>query len=641
VGKIDYILVFIFIWLSGQVSMGQSQIVDDSTKQVYGPQSTNYVFEEDIINGSGKKFNPDTAIYDFHNYIKIYHEHEPYQDLGNLGTPASPIFYQSPAQIGKTLGYNGFNLYAYDPDKVKYFDTKSPYSSLSYYQGSRGQQILEGEFYRNVNSQWNVGFSMKTLSSKKIVGALSGSSTTDNRLASIFSFVFSTRYFTKNERYQILGNFTFFDGKNKESGGIRPDSLSEPQSGLFDYAQENANLYSARSLEKRFNFHIYQEFGITKSKALQLFHISDYRIVEHRFTDVRIGAGPFNDTLYLQNGRDTMDINYDNTSTNDKVTYNLLENKGGIKGKAESLSYMAYLRSKHFTYSCTHQIDISRQGFSKTFSENFVGGALRYAISDSSFINVNAEYFFMGKDDSTYAGSDYLFKAEYLSKYIFGGFYSVNSSPTLLQRRYMGNNLTWNNDFSPTSSNNAYAGARLGIGKLFLQGAAEYSVINDYIYYNEKARPQQDSSLISILSLKGLLKFSVSKFHLEEFFRFTTVSGDVIRVPEYYSQTRIYYQNKLFKKALLMQMGFDFYWKSEYFANNYMPVTQQYYLNTTFPVQSYVLGDFFIDAQIKRANVYVKVSHFNQLVQKGYFITPYYPGMPRTVELGIRWMFFD
>jgi hypothetical protein len=486
-----------------------------------------------------------------------------------------------------------------------------------------------------------MGFSLKSLSSKKVIGAVSTSSTGDNRLASIFTFIFSTRYFTKDERYQVLGNFTFFDGKNKESGGIKPDSLEEPQSGLFDYTQENANLYSARTLEKRFNFHLYHELGITKSKALQLFHISDYRIVQHRFTDIRRGDG--NDILYLQNGIDPLAIHFDLTATNDKVLYNLFENKAGLKGKTGNLSYRAYLRMKNFSYDDSYQIDSNRYGFLKTFSENFVGAGLRYVMGDSSYIHASAEYFYLAKDNNhTYSGKDYSLKAEYSGKYLFGTYYSINSSPTLLQRQYMGNHFIWNNDFKPTSSNNFSGGARLDVNNLFVQGAAEYSLLNDYVYYDEVARPQQDSSLINVFSLKSILKFSLGNFHLEEHFRYTEVSGNVINVPKYYSHTRIYYKNKLFKKALLMQVGFDFFWKSAYKANNYMPVTQQYYLNnTTFEIQPYLLGDFFVDAQIKRANVFIKVAHFNQVIGKGYFTTPYYTGMPRTVELGIKWMFFD
>jgi Putative porin len=647
VRRIDYLLVLTFIWLSGQSAM--SQILDDSTKLVYGPHTSSYVLEEDMLNSSGKKFSADTSISDFHNYGKIYRGHQAYQDLGNLGTPAAPIFYEAPTQIGKTLGYNGFNLYAYDPQRAKYFDTKSPYSSLSYIQGTRGQQILEGEFYRNVHSRWSLGFSMKTLSSKKIIGAVSSSSSTDNRLASMFSFIFSTRYFTKDERYQVLGNFTFFDSKNKESGGIRPDNFSRPDSGLFDYTQGNANLYSARTLEKRFNFHIYQELGITKSKVLQLFHVADYRIIEHRFTDVMQG-GAINDTLYYppynginQKGiRQPLPMYFDPAGTNDKILYNLFENRIGIKGRAGNVSYRAYLRTKNFTYRDSFQV-ASMQEFKKSFSENFIGGGLRYAMGDSSFINITGEYFYLGRDTSkTYVGTDYFLKGDYSGKNLFGGIYAINSSPTLLQRQYTGNNFRWDNNFKPTNSKNVYAGARLDLKNLFLQVSGEYSLINNYIYYNELAKPAQDTSLIDIFSLKTLLKFSLSNFHLEEHFRYTNLGGyEYIKMPTFYSQTRIYYKNILFKRALLMQIGFDFFWKSAFQANYYMPVTQQFYLNNNFIVQPYLLGDFFIDARIKRANIFVKVSHFNQLPLKGYFITPYYSGMPRTVELGITWMFFD
>ncbi|MFL5729623.1 MAG: putative porin [Cytophagaceae bacterium] len=632
-------MMFVVICLGRLTST--AQILDDSTKLVYGPHSTSYVLEEDIMNNSGRTHSADTSIDNVHNYTRIFQGHEPYQDLGNLGTPASPIFYRPPSQIGKTLGYNGFNPYAYNPQRIRYFDTKSPYSCLSYIQGSRGQQILEGDFYRNVTPRWNVGFSVKTLVSKKVIGALSSSSSADNRLASIFNFVLASRYFSKNERYQVLGNLTFFDGKNKESGGIRPDSLDQDPYKLFTYNQANAYLYSARTLEKRFNLHLYQELGITNNKVLQLFHIGDIRSVAHRFTDVRSG-GFLNDTLYYPGTKTEMLIKYNLVSTDDKIVYNLFENKAGIKGRAGQLSYIAYLRRKDFSYLDTVQV-VSGNSLKKTFSENFVGGGLRYQISDSSFVNVTSEYLYLGKNDKdAFSGSDFFLKADYYSRYLFGGFYSINSSPTLLQRRYEGNNISWNNeDFKPILSNNTEVGARLPLKNLLLQASAEYSLLKNYVYYNELAKPAQDSSLINIVSIKALMKLRLGKFHLEEHFRFTDVSSAVIKVPRYYSQTRLYYQNMLFKKAVFMQIGFDFFWKSAYMANYYMPVTQQYFLNNDFVVKPYLLGDFFVNAQVKSATVFIKVAHFNQLPLKGYYITPYYSGMPRTVELGIRWMFFD
>jgi hypothetical protein len=53
VRKIEYLLVLTFICFSGQSVL--AQILDDSTKQVYGPNTTSYVLEEDIQNSSGKK----------------------------------------------------------------------------------------------------------------------------------------------------------------------------------------------------------------------------------------------------------------------------------------------------------------------------------------------------------------------------------------------------------------------------------------------------------------------------------------------------------------------------------------------------------------------------------------------------------
>jgi hypothetical protein len=140
-----------------------------------------------------------------------------------------------------------------------------------------------------------------------------------------------------------------------------------------------------------------------------------------------------------------------------------------------------------------------------------------------------------------------------------------------------------------------------------------------------------------------LVKFKWRWLNIENFTQYSTISNpDIIKVPKLYNHGRIYYQNRILKKSLLTQIGLDVFWKSDYFANPYMPVTQQFYLNNYFSVQGYLLADFFVNVQIKRVNIFIKLSNFNQgFLQKGYFSTPYYPGLPRNFEFGIKWFFFD
>ncbi len=90
------------------------------------------------------------------------------------------------------------------------------------------------------------------------------------------------------------------------------------------------------------------------------------------------------------------------------------------------------------------------------------------------------------------------------------------------------------------------------------------------------------------------------------------------------------------------------YMQDDFYADVYMPATQQFYLQdiqntqSRFLVPSYPLIDAFITADIKSFNIFVKMAHVNQgFPADGYFTTPIYLGQPRNLTFGLRWMFFD
>jgi hypothetical protein len=94
--------------------------------------------------------------------------------------------------------------------------------------------------------------------------------------------------------------------------------------------------------------------------------------------------------------------------------------------------------------------------------------------------------------------------------------------------------------------------------------------------------------------------------------------------------------------ALIGQFGVQVYTPSDYQADAYMPVTQQFYLQNDFIVRRYPVAEVFITADIKNLNVFLKMANVAQdLTAKGYFMTPYYPANQRSFIFGIKWMFFD
>jgi len=612
---------------------------------------------DDTLDKNSSEGNPlDTNINNLQNYGFLYRSDNIYQDLGMLTTALSPIFYKAPTQIGKTFGFNSYTPYTFDPSKIKYYNTRSPYSMLEYVQGTLGQQLLRIEFSRNIKPNWNFGVDFRTITALKDIGfhqqPAFASSNRDIQ-GKNYSFAAYTRYFTKDSIYQVLANFTFFDSQNYETGGVAPGIISGSGSNdsLFNYKEQPIKLDYARSLERRVNYHVYQQLNLSNTN-LQLFHIVDYNNQADRFADGYQG----NIDIIKPNNQMTLTPRFDPLGTNSKVAYRLLENKIGIKGTSGNITYRAYYRRKDFSYSTSVLTINGNDTINKnTFSENFVGGYAAYKTGYFSQLSVTGEYFFAGNNHHDTLGNthgDYLLKVDYSGKHYSLGYNSTYYSPTLAQRQYTSNfnNLYWSNQFTQTRANTLYAKADLKAGKnLRLHPSVSYTWLYHYIYYNTEGVPQQvGSEPIEILAPELTFEFTFfKKMHFDNYYRYTYViqGQGAINMPAHFDWAKLYYQNSHFDNALTMQLGVEAFYRSNYNTNFYMPVDQQFYLNTSTNSNNnfypYLVSNFFFNLKIKSVIGFLKVNYLNQLPHSGYFVTPYYPGMPRSFEFGLKWMFFD
>lgn len=121
----------------------QAQILDDSTVQVYGPNTTFYQRIEDVRVGNETYSRPDSSLNEIEQYLYNYQEGVLFQDLGLLLTPLHKVYLSPNHQVGTSWGMETLDSYMPSPERSKYFDTRSPYSRLSYVQGGRRQNRLK------------------------------------------------------------------------------------------------------------------------------------------------------------------------------------------------------------------------------------------------------------------------------------------------------------------------------------------------------------------------------------------------------------------------------------------------------------------------------------------------------------------
>ncbi|MFD1820497.1 Putative porin [Pseudarcicella hirudinis] len=617
----------------GQKKQDSSNGIDDSTKVIYGPKSTRYFLENDVVNNRKTLYEIDTLMDGGHNYNFLHRDGIYYQDLGLLGTAIRPVYYKAPEQVGTMLGYDAYKLYAFSPDKVKYYNTRSPFSNVRFVTGGGGQSILNFGFARNIDSLWNVGFEIQRITTDKIL-VDNSVRTGDKSLVGEWGFMIHSNYQTKNKKYQLLAHLNIADHNDNDQGGIALGTGS-----LLDaltFADNNAILSSANAIsrDKWTNFHIYHEYA--GYKAFQLFQSVDYQTRKVQFKDKSYTEGlvaGFYPKSYLDETQIPKDSLYNGSS------FNIFEHKSGVKGFYNGFNYRLHLRQRFFTY------DNLLNGKSISKNENFLGLWLSQNLSPSARFWGEAEFLVPFKAHQV--------KFEFQSKNLTLGFNQTSTLPTLVQQYIYNNSFRWDKDYSNVFVNSVYMNAPLKLGKLKITPSADIQLLSNYIYFasvrdslvslNSEIRPVQSAKDVTIFRAGLGIDYRIGRFSTVNQAYFTKRTGaDVIRMPEILLNSRLAF-DIVYAKVLFIQAGVEFNYKSGYYADAYMPAIQQFYVQNQNFVDGYLQADAFADFRINRVRMFIKMSHVNQGLMgiPNYFAAPLFPAVGRVFGFGVNWLLFD
>lgn len=600
-------------------------LLDDSTKMVYGPKTSLYYYEKLIRYNKFEEIEVDTSLTGFHNYEPVADTWYRYQDLGNLGSAAKPVFYEVPKQIGRTSGFHVYDIYYNSPDSTKYFNTKSPYTQLDAFFGGGNRNKLDISFTRNITPNWNVGFNYRTIRARKTLNP----TRRDDNLVVNDSYSFHTNYKSENDKYFLLGTFSRMRHVANEQGGIIPPSV-DSTSLYFTYENSKVWLRNSRAVDLRQDYHIFHQYEILK--GWQAYHVFDKKKQAVTFfsrmntqDSLFFNSNRFNssDTLQTQSRRDT---------TNNHNHFSEWKNEVGFKGDFGPVYYNAYMKLR------TGRMASYFFDQNNSFTELSVGGALRGEINENWSFEAEGEYL---------VPDGYRMHGLFVSPFLDLSYTKALYKPTLAQERYNGNHYQWANDFSNVGVDQAKGVIKLHFGNLKLRPNLTLNRINNYIYYGRDTVPEQASgqAFMVMPGFTGHLVFA-RKWHWQSEAVYTVTTGeaaDAFRIPEWFINTRFFFDGPLFNDNVYVQLGVEGRYRSDNFADAYMPAIQQFHLQDSFNVYAYPVVDVFLNFRINRTRVLFRYNHLNggMMDQAGYFVTPGYTGLKSTLDLGITWAFFD
>jgi len=613
-----------------QQSRRGSSIVNDSTRNIYGPTTTRWTTEREMFTAK-TNFRPlDTTINNYHRWTYVQKSANFYHDLGNNGTALNPIFPVLPATIGATPGFNAFAPY-WNSEELKLYDTKSPYTRMYIVWGGQGRAATRIEYSRNIKPKWNVTFNYRPiLTDKQILRQ----GRADRNVASHY-YDFYTHYTTKDDRYKVVASYQRIRHRVIENGGITYATFNPEAFDFADFFDTvNPYLTQASSYEQHNKLHLFHQFNI---KKVQAYHIADFETQVNWYRD-DLTAEPVD--YYDKPLIDT-------TRVLDSTRFRTFQNQIGIKGqigKNNNLFYNGWLKfRKYDLYNKYMRTDTLAQPGHAV--EKYIGGEIQYALDSIQHIT--------GLIEVLDGGYSRIESTGHMRWFDFTAIHRI-SKPTMLQSSYAGHFDLWNNNFKSVESLYLSAFPRVQLGPVLFAPGLTYTSFSNYIYYTKGTFPNTTQTVLPVQTESPVsyatpqvsmdVRF-LKKMHLRPQVLYTKVlsdSEDVLRIPELFVNGQLAFEGYLFKNAMQVQIGVDVHWHSSYKPMGYDPATQTFFNQDTMKPPSYMLADVFLNGKIKRGRFFVK---YHNLVQRftgvGYMPTPFYRGVPSILDFGFEMMLFD
>ena len=651
------------------ISLANDTSVVDTTLTIKKNYIFNYVRKDDFellpFHNQGQTFN------------KLGYSFEDNSVLPDLGFTAKQYNY-------KTI------------NDIYYYYVPTPTSELMYRTGLEQGQVLDAFLTMNTSKQFNFSFAYKGLRS---LGKYR------HALSSHGNFRTTFNYQSKNNKYHLKGHFSSFDYMNEENGGLTDYSVQlfeSDDSNYKDRARLDVNFVNAENMYEGKRYFTDQNFTLFSNKTNIEKHNTT---VKSKFTKLNMLVRQINalkkDTIAFQTDslaiiqqkkidsltQLTSTINVDSSEF---VTYT--KNKEFDFKIGHSFMY----ETKYYRYKQTSANSYFGEAIESSISDNTSFQQTNnqlYAQLNSAYTGMlkakinyyNYNYHYKGVlflDEETIPnkldGNAILFGAEWKTNFntiileadaasIISGDLTGSSikaaagfkkdsifsfkglaefttkSPEFNKLLYQSSykNYNWYNHFNNekiTSIGFEFTSSKWGNIK------ASYNMVDDYTYFNEDGKPEQAAETLNYFKIKANKAFSYRKFTLENTVLYQNVlkGESFFRVPELVTRNTLYFSDYVFKgDPMYLQAGVTLKYFTSFKSNAYNPLLSEFILQNEQEIGNFPILDFFINAQVQRTRLFLKVENFSaSFTGRNYYSAPNYPYRDLTVRFGLVWNFF-
>lgn len=596
------------------ISIKRDTITVDTTLSIAKDYKFNYLRKDRYgllpFANSGQTYN--TLIYDF----------------DNKGT--------TPGSVAQARHFNYLQV-----EDIKYYHLPTPVTDLYYRSAFQQGQQLDAFFTINTSERLNFSIAYKGLRS---LGKYANSLTSTGNFRSAIS------YRTKNDKYHVRAHWVAQDLLNEENGGLTQQALeqftsNDPQ--FSEREQLDVNLDNTENILDGTRVYVNHHFNLLNRKdslqdySLRVGHIFNS---ENKFYQLTQNAPSnlFGDTFEQGDFRDR---------TDQEETYNELfvtykdDKLGALTFQANALFY-------DYGYKTAIIVDQDDDGVNETIPNRLrgtniaVGGGYsntigKLDVEGTAQVNVAGEF----DGFNVYGKIGYDIKNQgHLSASILSNSRPANYNHLLSQSNYV--NYIWHN---APNYNNVKTNTIQGTfnSKKWANVDVSATTINDYAYFGLNAdslvTSLQSSEAVNHLKITANREFTYGKFALDATVTVQNVSGaeGVLNVPDLVTRGSLYFTDRLFKKALLLQTGVTFNYFTEYNLNAYDPVLAEFFVQNSQEFGAFPLVDLFFNMKVRQTRIFIKAEHINSgFTGNDFFSAPGYPYRDFNIRFGLVWNFF-
>lgn len=597
----------------------------------------------------------DTALGHFQYYNPQNQPYNPSINLGNYGLATRDLLFNPSKTIGFQTGFHSLERYLANPDSVKYYRARSPYSELYFV---TADQVFRATLAQNITPKWSVGADLNFSLSKGFYQ--------NQRYNDVKPVVFSW-YESENHRYNLLTNLVFNTLIATENGSVLNDNIfKDPNREASD--AERVHLSGQREQRARqtwtdHTFFLRQSYFIGRIDSLHAktpqLEILPTQRVSHT---LRLNSKKFGFYKNEDDANGAFPFSADQSI--------LTKDSTRIKSISNEFGYSFYLRGKSTSFIKNEvKLDLRLENEISwfkarndefSFQNTTAKAGIGYRFSDRVNIEGDFNQIVAGRNfgDYLYEAKANILVSNTVGRIILGG-YIQNKSPEYLFERVDYHYHQWPTNstnpisFNKTKINNlsfSYENSKLGF-----VGKAEYYLMNNYHYFKEVDNPEMSELLLrqiepaQITGNINMLKISVGEklkfgnFHFDNYAVYQKSDYmAVLQTPELYTWHSIYYGNRLVK-VVDFNIGFDVRFNTPFVTPSYaINVSQFYKDNAGIEFSTYPVVDLWLTATLKRTNFFLRYDYANQgLLSNGYYTVRRYPMGDTALRFGLSWKFYD